>query len=48
VVSANIFQFAVMGSEFISAGNFDVLLGRDVLCLGVFCTSFDGHAVFSI
>lgn len=48
MVNANIVQFGVTGSEFVSAGNFDVLLGRDVLCQGLFCMSFDGHAIFSI
>jgi hypothetical protein len=47
-ISANIIQIPVVGAEFVSAGSFDGLLGRDVLCLGVLCMSFDGHAVFSI
>ena len=48
LVNANVLQFPVMGAEFVSAGNFDVLLGRDILCMGVFSMSFDGHALFSI
>ena len=47
-VSVNIMAFTVSGSEFISGAAFDVLLGRDVLCQGVFSMSFDGHAIFSI
>ena len=27
---------------------FQILLGRDVLCLGVFTLSFDGHYSFSL
>jgi predicted aspartyl protease len=47
IVHANIFPFPVIGSEFMAPGAFDVLLGRDVLCRGVFNMSFDGHASFS-
>lgn len=36
------------GMEFDAGGStFDVLLGRDVLCQGVFSLSFDGHWLFS-
>ena len=48
LVQANVMTFPVVGTEFISGSNFDVLLGRDVLCRGVFSMSFDGHAIFSI
>ena len=45
---ANITAFPVNGTEFIAPSGFDVLLGRDVLCKGVFSMSFDGHAIFSV
>ncbi len=48
LVNANVVAFPVSGTEFISGGNFDVLLGRDVICQGVFTLSFDGHAILSI
>lgn len=47
-VIANVVTFSVSGSEFVSLGSFDVLLGRDVICKGVFSMSFDGHAILSI
>lgn len=47
-ISVKLIAFNVSGSEFVSAGNFDVLLGRDVICQGVFSMSLDGHAIFSI
>lgn len=38
----------VEGCEFSNHGfGFDVLLGRDILCRGVFSISFDGHFVLS-
>ena len=38
----------VRGSFFDGAGSgFDVLIGRDILCQGVFTMSFDGHVTFS-
>ena len=41
-------QMAVQGMEFDGGGStFDVLLGRDILCRGVFTMSFDGHYAFS-
>lgn len=39
---------AVSGVEFIPNGPFDVLLGRDVLCQGLFSMSFDGRAVLCL
>lgn len=48
LVNANVTTFPIVGTEFISDATFDVLLGRDVLCRGVFSMSFDGHALFSI
>ena len=36
------------GSFFDGSGSgFDVLIGRDILCQGVFNMSFDGHVTFS-
>jgi hypothetical protein len=43
-VLANAHITPVTGVEFIPSGNFDVLLGRDVLCLGSFSMTWDGHA----
>lgn len=38
----------VRGSFFDGSGSgFDVLIGRDILCQGVFTMSFDGHVTFS-
>lgn len=38
----------VRGSFFEGSGSgFDVLIGRDVLCQGVFTMSFDGHMTLS-
>jgi hypothetical protein len=49
VVQANITTFPTNGTEFINTGYaFDVLLGRDVLCRGLFAMSFDGHATLSV
>jgi hypothetical protein len=38
------------GIEFVPrpGSPYDVLLGRDILCRGVFSMSFDGHASFGI
>jgi Aspartyl protease len=47
-VHANVVGFSVSGVEFVSNANFDVLLGRDILCLGKLSMSFDGHAMFCI
>jgi len=48
LVQAGLTSFPVIGTEFMSPGTFDVLLGRDVLCRGNFTMSFDGHATFSL
>lgn len=38
----------IHGSFFDGSGSgFDVLIGRDILCQGVFTMSFDGHVTFS-
>jgi hypothetical protein len=39
----------VMGLEFVPqpGSTFDVLLGRDIICKGIFNMSFDGHAILS-
>lgn len=48
-VQANIVAISVTGSEFDNTNcGFDVLLGRDVICKGIFSMSFDGHAVLSL
>jgi len=49
-VMANLQTFQCDGMEFDmpGGGGFDVLLGRDIICKGVFSLSFDGHAIFSI
>lgn len=45
-VSANLLNFIVQGTEFNNDGcGFDVLLGRDVICLGSLQMSFDGHGM---
>lgn len=38
----------VSGVEFIPSGAFDVLLGRDVICMGSFTMTFDGHATLCL
>jgi hypothetical protein len=45
-----IMAIPVMGTEFVPPPGtaFDILLGRDILCRGVFSMSFDGHGVFSL
>jgi hypothetical protein len=48
MMQANLVAFAVTGTEFVAPGAFDVLLGRDVLCRGLFTMSFDGHASLSV
>jgi hypothetical protein len=49
IMQAQIMVFPVNGIEFIPPSVlFDILLGRDVLCRGVFSMSFDGHAIFSL
>lgn len=49
VMQAQLIAFPVNGIEFIPpSGLFDVLLGRDVLCRGVFSMSFDGRAILSL
>jgi hypothetical protein len=49
-VQAQIIAMLLMGTEFTPplGSAFDVLLGRDVLCRGVFSMSFDGHGVLSL
>lgn len=47
-VNANIIAFNIIGIEFIPLPGIDALIGRDVLCTGVFNMSFDGHAVLSL
>jgi hypothetical protein len=34
--------------EFVGGGPIQMLVGRDILCMGVFTISFDGHFTFSI
>ena len=47
-VSGQLNLHLVQGCEFISHGfGFDVLIGRDILCKGSLCISFDGHYVLS-
>jgi hypothetical protein len=40
--------FDINGIEFIPLPNIDVLLGRDIICTGVFVMSFDGHATLRL
>jgi hypothetical protein len=47
-VNANIVSFNINGVEFIPLPNIDVLIGRDIICTGVFALSFDGHATLSL
>jgi hypothetical protein len=47
-MTANVHATSVTGVEFIPAGNFDVLLGRDILCQGSFSMTWDGHAVICL
>jgi hypothetical protein len=47
-VSANIMSYNINGIEFIPLPGIDVLLGRDIICTGVFSMSFDGHATLSL
>jgi len=37
-----------VGVEVIPDASFDVLLGRDIICLGALSISFDGHGTFAI
>jgi hypothetical protein len=50
VTQTQLMPMLVTGIEFIPqpGSAYDVLLGRDILCRGVFSMSFDGHASFSI
>jgi Aspartyl protease len=50
ITPTQIMPNAVTGIEFVPqpGSPYDVLLGRDILCRGVFTMSFDGHATFSI
>jgi predicted aspartyl protease len=50
VVPSQVLAIPVIGVEFMPqpGSGFDMLLGRDILCRGVFSMSFDGHAIFSI
>ena len=43
------FQMIEQGAEFPgnSERGYDVLLGRDILCKGIFSLSFDGHFILS-
>jgi Aspartyl protease len=47
-VMANAVAFNVTGVEFEPTANFDVLMGRDVLCQGQFSMGWDGHATFCV
>ncbi len=47
-VNVQVVPILATGVEFAPSGNFDVLLGRDILCQGAFSMTFDGHAVFSL
>jgi hypothetical protein len=48
VVAATMHTFPISGAEFAVGGAvFDVLLGRDVLCLGHFTMTFAGQFFFS-
>lgn len=50
VVPTQIVSILVTGIEFLPQPGsvYDVLLGRDILCRGIFTMSFDGHATFAI
>jgi predicted aspartyl protease len=48
LVNANAMAISVTGVEFDSPGGFDVLLGRDIICRGLFHLSFDGHGTLSL
>jgi len=37
----------IIAPEFSAHKNYDALIGRDVICQGVFTMSFDGHYTFS-
>ena len=41
-------EFSGSNSTKDSDSTFDILLGRDILCKGVFTLSFDGHFTFSL
>ena len=47
-VSTNVLVFDINGIEFVPLPNIDVLVGRDIICKGVFVMSFDGHATLSM
>jgi hypothetical protein len=47
-VNANVIVFNISGVEFIPLPGIDALIGRDILCTGVFHMSFDGHATLSL
>jgi hypothetical protein len=44
----NVLVFDINGIEFVPLPNIDVLVGRDIICKGVFVMSFDGHATLSL
>ena len=48
-MQAALMAHLVMGLEFVPqpGSTFDVLLGRDIICKGIFIMSFDGHAILS-
>jgi hypothetical protein len=47
--SGHLHLHMVQGCEFTHHGfGFDVLVGRDILCKGVFSMSFDGHFILSL
>jgi hypothetical protein len=48
IMNVNMSLHQVNGVEFSSIDGFEVLLGRDILCLGIFSMSFDGHAILSV
>jgi len=47
-MNAQLTTYQITGIEFVPPGAFDVLLGRDIICQGVFQMSFDGHAILSL
>ena len=38
----------VQGLQFAGSAGLDVLIGRDIICIGAFSLSFDGHFILSL
>lgn len=46
--NVNFFIHSTVGVEVVPSAGFDILLGRDVLCLGSLTMGFDGHGMLCL